>query len=455
MGAWSRGARGLTSIQPIQLLECELGTAITPIAPGTTADGRPYSSALLLVRLGGRPVGWIRLSFEDGQDAYSPCEVAGLIWNAHAERIRRAAAEAGMEPPSSLSATGITLPRSPCSVSTNPRDNGLAVAVVVPTTGNIDRLARCLQTIEASQGVRLSLIVVYNRGTQTTFDHWLAAVDRNNVTVVWEPRPGVSWARNRGLAAASDSEFVVFMDDDVLVDSECIRRLVDAVNSDDRIGCATGLILPEALESPAQIWLQEYGGFDKGFDQRLFSFASGPADGPLHPYAAGVYGSGACMAFRTSVLLEIGGFRPALGSGSHPTGGEDLAVFYDTLRAGHLLAYEPGALVRHPHTTSLRSLRRRMFRYGVGLTAYLTALASDEPRAAVEFARRAPAALTYLFAPDSGKNHRKTSTYPRELTLAEWAGMIAGPFAYGRSRWGLRRHRHDSARVRGPEEPAV
>ena len=70
---------------------------------------------------------------------------------------------------------------------------------------------------------------------------------------------------------------------------------------------------------------------------------------PLYPYTAGVFGSGANMAFRADALRAMGGFDTSLGAGSAALGGDDLAAFFDVIEAGHTLVYEPTAFVRHRH----------------------------------------------------------------------------------------------------------
>jgi O-antigen biosynthesis protein len=87
------------------------------------------------------------------------------------------------------------------------------------------------------------------------------------------------------------------------------------------------------MEIEAQAWFEQYGGLSKGFERRSFELAAPPPRGGLFPYAAGAYGSGANMAFRTAALRAIGGFDPALGAGTRAQGGDDLAAFFDNVSA--------------------------------------------------------------------------------------------------------------------------
>jgi cellulose synthase/poly-beta-1,6-N-acetylglucosamine synthase-like glycosyltransferase len=157
-----------------------------------------------------------------------------------------------------------------------------------------------------------------------------------------------------------------------------------------------------------------------------------------------MFGSGANMAFRADVLRGMGGFDPALGSGSRALGGEDLAVTFAAIQAGFQVAYEPSAVVHHLHHTDYHKLRRQVYGYGVGLSAYVTQTAVSRPASLRSLLIRLPRAAWYALHPGSGKNQSKAAGYPRELTLLEIRGLIYGPFAYLRSR--RRVHKEEKAR---------
>jgi hypothetical protein len=72
--------------------------------------------------------------------------------------------------------------------------------------------------------------------------------------------------------------------------------------------------------------------------------------------------------------------------------------------AGHTLAYEPAAVVWHHHRSDLDGLRRQMFAYGTGLSAFLTKHLLDRTtRRAV--LRRIPRGLRRA-AGIAGRTHR-------------------------------------------------
>jgi hypothetical protein len=146
------------------------------------------------------------------------------------------------------------------------------------------------------------------------------------------------------------------------------------------------------------------------------------------------------MAFRTSTLKTLGGFDPALGAGTPARGGDDLAIFFDVITQNYRLVYEPGAIVYHKHCRDYPALARQAYGYGVGLSAFLMKTILDKPARLAEIVWKMPAGLKLLLDPESPKNRTKPASFPRELTLLELRGFLAGPWAYYRSCRLMRRH---------------
>jgi hypothetical protein len=114
-------------------------------------------------------------------------------------------------------------------------------------------------------------------------------------------------------------------------------------------------------------------------------------------------------------------------------GGDDLAAFFRVITSGEALVYEPAAIVRHAHYREYAALQRQIHGYGVGLTAFLTKAMLDQPRLLLTLAAKAPRGLVYALSPRSGKNTKKGTDYPEELTKLERQGMVQGPLAALRS----------------------
>jgi glycosyltransferase involved in cell wall biosynthesis len=380
-----------------------------PHGPG----GRPYRWARLLVRDGPTPVSFVEVPVADG-----------------AVDVARALVEVA--------------PAGPASAE---RDRGAAgeVSVVVCTRDRPADLYTCLTGLIDLDPAPLEIIVVDNapgdarsRGVVESFNRTGA-----HVRYVREDAPGLSRARNAGLAAANGS-IVAFTDDDVTVDRHWIAGLLRGFARRADVACVTGLVASARLDSLAERYFDARVSWASSCQPRLFDLRGGHP--PLYPYTAGVFGTGANVAFRTRLLRDVGGFDESLGAGSLTRGGEDLDAFVRVLRTRQALAYEPGALVWHRHRVDLEALRRQMFGYGSGLTGYLTKYLL-QPATALDILRRLPRGLLHMRrqlgrvdAPASRAAPARPGV-PHRLRAAELAGLAYGPVAYLRSRRALRRQR--------------
>ena len=197
-----------------------------------------------------------------------------------------------------------------------------------------------------------------------------------------------------------------------------------------------------ALTTEAELRFQEFGGYQRNFDESEFHLSLDPAPSKLFPFHPRLVGTGANMAFRTEALQSLGGFDEALGAGTPARGGEDIDVAVRLLLAGHLVVRQPAAVIWHPSHPTIAELQLQLEDYGCGLAAAFAKFMGQRAIAPLVL-RRVPAGLSALLAPTSVKNDKRSTTYPAELRRAEWRGLRAGPFAYRKSRRLARRR--DSA----------
>jgi GT2 family glycosyltransferase len=373
--------------------------------------GTPYRSLLVVARVDGVPIGAGTFAVGHTQCLSWPELESGLRWEL--------GNEIGAQPTR----------RAPEDES---RHSGgrPSVSVVVTTCDQPLAVERCLRSALACDYPNFEVVVVENRpGTGAT---WRMLARRfpgsDRLSYIEEPRPGLSRARNAGLAAA-DGEIVAFTDDDTVPDPDWIHRLARRFESEPDAACVTGLILPLELETETQLLLEQFARFDKGFVRRTYRLPERRNGQPVYPYAPGAIGSGANTAIRRQVARELGGFDPTLGTGTRAMGGEDLDLYIRLILAGHAIAYEPSAIVSHRHPDGQERLTSQVYRYGVGLGAMLAKQVLAGP-ARVELLRAVPAGVRHATDPSSRKNSAKSADYPRRLERRERAGMLLGPFAY-------------------------
>ncbi len=425
-----------TFFQPTRVLEVEISQPLPDITAASVPIGQRYQQAILLVRLHGQPLGIVELTLNDGD--LSAADYAPQIWAALQGEIQAHLQQDGLPAAAELTTAG--LPKGdqpPCQ----PQITGAPfVSIIIATRDRTDSLQGCLNSLlDLDYPPGYEIIVVDNAPRTPATAELIVQCDSPRLRYLREDRSGVSQARNRGLMAAK-GEIVAFTDDDVIVDVGWLARLMQGFAAAEKVACVTGLTLPAEQETPAQIWFEQYGGFNKGYCQRVFDLDQNrPQELRLFPYVAGRLGSGVNMALKTAVLRDMGGFDVALGTGSKALGGEDLALFFQIISGGYQLVYEPSALIYHIHRREYERLRRQMYGYGVGLTAFLTKCFLEKPRRMIDVIRQLPYGFFYAFGVQSPKNQNKRSDYPRELTNLERKGMLYGPFAYLYSRWRTRR----------------
>lgn len=224
---------------------------------------------------------------------------------------------------------------------------------------------------------RVEVLVVDNapsdERTRELVRHW------PDVRYVREPPPGLNFGRNRAVREAR-GELIAFLDDDVVADAHWLEGLADAWSANSDAAAFTGQVLPLELETEAQILFEQRGGFRRGFDR--IRYGQVLRGNPVYPAAAGIFGTGANMAFKVDVLRSLGGFDEALDTGAPVPGGGDLDIFYRVIRAGYVLVYEPRYLVFHQHRRDRAALIRQYQRsWGLGFMCFIAkCLATDRER---------------------------------------------------------------------------
>ena len=423
---------------PVRMNLVDVDAPLSPIAARDAERGITYAASLCLVRLHDRPLGLIEVELPpDGLPAHA---LAARIQRDLGGRIARHLRGDAL-PAAEVTAHGLPAPDvPPCMVA---RERLLADApmasVVIITRGRPARLRATVRSIIAGRypADRYEVIVVDTpdaSGERLELADDPALAGEVPIRVVLEPLPGISRARNTGLAEAG-GEFVVFADDDVDADRNWLATSLAAFGCGDHVGATSGMTLPGALLTPSQRWFEGFGGLQRGFDARCTTLRGPPSDKPLFPFTVGEFGSGRSMAFRRELFEQLGGFDLALGPDTPTLAGEDLEALFRVVLSGWQLVHEPAAIVWHEHPAQYAMLRRRMWGYGVGLAACLTKGVTDHPELLAQLVRKLPAGLTFALSPRSDKNRKRQRDYPSELIRLELLGMACGPAAYARSRW--------------------
>lgn len=426
-----------TDTVPVMPVIVDLNRPLPSIHAELADRERHYGAAVCLAILDGDPLAKAQLDLQGG--SLSQDEVAQQLWAQLGNDIAERRRATGLAVPAFLPTAGL-----PISDPADLEHKALPeVTVVVATRNRPQTLVACLETIFAGSLMPQRVVVVDNAPSTNETAQLITEMARSQPRLhyVREDIPGLSRAHNAALPHLR-TPLVAFTDDDVLVEHRWLERMVKAFGDDDSVACVTGMIAPRELETLPQQWVEGNVIYDKGLRRMVFDSVEHRPDDPLFPYRAGAFGSGANMGFRTAYLVDRGGFDNALGAGTIAMGGDDLAAFYDVVKSGHRLVYEPASIVLHQHHRDYAALKRQTYGYGAGLGAHLTRCLLDDPRMILVLLRNAPKALgraAKVIAPPTAAG---LPPYPKELSLAQWKGLMSGPLRFLRSRRSaVRQHR--------------
>ncbi len=375
----------------------------------------------ILVRLHREPLGMVH----PPKTGCSARELARLVVDAHAEAIARHLAADRMGEPPTMSDPA-SIPMSCPRLTARPNTT---VTVAVCTRNRSHQLRACLDALAAIEYPRslLDVLVVDNAPEDDSTRELVAGYDR--IRYVREPRPGLDNARNRAIREAR-GEILAFTDDDVSVDAAWAGAIARAFEEEPHAMCVTGLVVPDALDTPPQLLFERYGGFGRGFRRSVYRTHDGGRSAVKEYGGTGRFGTGANMAFRVGFFSQHGAFDPALDVGTPANGGGDLEMFLRVLKHGHALVYEPAAMVRHRHRRTYAELRTQIANNGIGFYAYLVRTARAYPEERLQVLRLGAWWLWWWNVRRFLAGLIGRGRVPLDLVIAELKGSLIGLSRY-------------------------
>ncbi len=418
-------AAGSVPPWPVWCTELELGDKLAETLHAPSID---YRWARVLLRLHDYPIGHVTVMLDYGVLAVD----AVLEEGSHLlPAVTRHLAQDGVH--GFAASDGLRHLPAPTESCPSRQAATRAVTVAIPTRDRSERLGLCLSRVTELDMPGLEILVVDNAPSdEATFDVVATFTGRDpRVRYVREPSPGVSSARNRALVEAR-TPIVAFLDDDVTVDQAWLAGLERGFRDAEGTACVTGPIHTAAINGPAELYFDTRVSWGGDMETKIFR-PSMVEDNPLFPYAVGSFGTGASFAVDTHLARLLGGFDERLGVGTASKGGEDLDFFVRVILEGYTVVYAPSAVCWHHHRAGLADLRKQMFGYGSGLSAFLTKhLVHRKTRkglvSRIPYGLRQGAAVT-------ARTRTRTEAMPvpsRALLMRELAGFLSGPVLYAR-----------------------
>ncbi len=171
-------------------------------------------------------------------------------------------------------------------------------------------------------------------------------------------KAGLSRAYNAGMRV-SGGEIIACTDDDVIVPVDWLKLIARAMQSDPDVGLLYGQVLiPKGLKdaSPA------------GTEVPALTFSRRERLAKGQGFK--VFGMGANMAIRRTLLERVGGFDEALGGGGPLRSSQDFDFAFRTYRFGMAILLAPEVTVDHYGTRTQEQWPETLKNYGIGDGAF-------------------------------------------------------------------------------------
>lgn len=254
------------------------------------------------------------------------------------------------------------------------------VSVVICTRNRYAYLETCVKGIVSADWPCRELIVVDGSSNDSIRELNKNATTSAGGKYFYEEKKGLSAARNRGIIE-STGNFVIFADDDFIVQKGWIENLIRHFSNPD-IACCTGRMLPYRTDKLSDLF-EESLSFDKGNKVRLFSkndirierlFGAARVfgrkklggDAPV-PWAVG----NGYFCLRKKAVNTVGFFYEDLGIGTAALGGEEFEMFYRMLKAGLKVVYDPNGVILHNHRQSYNDFFKANYNAGASGRAFI------------------------------------------------------------------------------------
>lgn len=251
------------------------------------------------------------------------------------------------------------------------------ISVVICTRNRAASLARTLESLAGSrvtEDVAWEVVVIDNGSTDATPDVIAAKASQLRICGHVEPEPGLSWARNRGVAEARGT-YIIWTDDDVTVEPDWLQTYIEAFRADPDALVFGGAIRPVFEGSPPR-WLNA----NRAQLRYLLAECS-----PLEPTTFGA--DDAELPYGANFAVRAAEQRACLYDtqlGASPAfnrlGEEELVIRALLKRGGHG-RWTPGAVVNH-HIPPSRQTLAYVIKYakaGGETWAYQQQKSADRP----------------------------------------------------------------------------
>ncbi len=237
------------------------------------------------------------------------------------------------------------------------------VSVLICTRDRPDTVGQAVESVALCDYPEFDIHVMDQSTTTATRDIVDQLADRfaAKCPIVYHhlDRAGLSRAYNTGMRV-SDGPIIACTDDDVIVPTDWLTCIVEAFDDDPEVGLLYGQVLvPESLK--------ELAGTDT-----VVPALTRESTVQMHQRHRNfrVWGMGADMAMRRSMLEDVSGFDEALGGGAPLRSSQDFDFAFRVYRAGYAVRLDHRVKVDHYGSRTAEQWPGTLRNYGIGDGAF-------------------------------------------------------------------------------------
>ncbi|MDD2482841.1 MAG: glycosyltransferase family 2 protein [Candidatus Shapirobacteria bacterium] len=244
------------------------------------------------------------------------------------------------------------------------------VSIIIATRNRAESLKQLLESLKKIYILgdpNIEVVIIDNNSTDNST---LDLCNKYPVVYIKENRKGESFALNTGMKV-SNGEYIINTDDDVIIkDKNWVEKLLQHFTKNKNLGYVSGNVcIFNDKNNVANLW-EKKGGLSKGINSKLYKNIDLIKDYKMIPWPINKIAAGANNMISRKVFDKVGPYATFLGGGSPIGHGNSLEFVYRVIKAGYDVEYDSTAIIYHKHPTDKKSLKNKLYTYGVGNSAY-------------------------------------------------------------------------------------
>ncbi len=185
-------------------------------------------------------------------------------------------------------------------IETQPR-----ISIVILNWNGVNDTLECIDSLNKITYKNYEIIVVDNNSEFTDTELLKSKLINEKVILIFNDKNlGFSGGNNVGIkeALTNNSDFILLLNNDTIVESDFLARLVDYASADQKVGIAVPKI--NYYSEPSRIWYA--GGFISKIRGSGYTIGEGATDDKYTKNKFVSFATGCCMLIKKDVINKVG-----------------------------------------------------------------------------------------------------------------------------------------------------